>query len=49
MTLDTLVWLVPTVNDVVLDEGSVLANGFPTLSAHIGLLSNVKVLVPRDV
>lgn len=41
LMLDTLVWLFPSVDGVMLDGGSVLA--------AIGLLSSINVLVPHEV
>lgn len=41
LTLDTLIWLFPSVDGVMLDGGSVLP--------ATGLLSSVNVLVPQEV
>ena len=41
--------LLPGVDEVVADQRGALAEGFPTLSAFVGVLSVVDPSVPDDV
>ena len=48
-TLEALKGLLPSVDHIVVDQGSTLKEDLPTLTALIGLLSCVCVLVPQEI
>jgi hypothetical protein len=48
-TLEALKGLLPSVDHIVVDQGSTLKEDFPTLIELIGLLSYVCLLVPQEV
>ena len=48
-TFQALKGLLPSMDDIVVNEGCTLTESLPTLTALIGLLPCVSLLVPHEV